>query len=104
VQLDGMDVRVEKTDDGIKAEPVAPQDMDELVEAVREVCPGGSEVRNEHGLIAVRGVCLHTSTLRDIKDLGLSLSFIADDKVLFVHDELGNSDYIYAYGADGSDE
>jgi hypothetical protein len=105
VQLDGMDIRVEKTDDGITAEPVAPQDMDELVEAVREMLYDDYDVRNENGLLTVdNGPPLYTTTLRNIKSLGLSLSFIADGKVVFVHDELGSANYTYAYGADGSDQ
>ena len=105
VRFDGMDVHIQRTADGnITAEPVAPQNMDELVEAVRAVCHDACEVRNEHDLVAVECKYLYTRTLCDIKELGLSLSFIADDKCLFVHDELGDTEYTYAYGADGSEQ
>ena len=104
VELDGMDIRIEKTDDGITAEPVAPQNMDELVEAVAAACPSDADVSVESGLIAVRSPGLFTSQLKDMKALGLSLSYVADGRVLFVHDQLGNTEYTYAYGSDGSEQ
>jgi uncharacterized membrane-anchored protein len=84
---------------------VAPQNTDELVEAVREVCPEANDVRNQHGLVVVEGSpFMSTGQLRDMKNLGLSLSFIPENKAVFVHDEFGRADYTYAYGADGSEQ
>jgi len=104
VQLDGMNIRVEKGEDGITAEPVAPQNMEELVETVHEATPDKIAVRHSNGLVKVEGSPMYTRTLLNIKDLGLSLSYIGDDEAVFVHDEFGNTRYSYAYGADGSDQ
>jgi len=94
MQLDGIDIRVEKDGDGnITAEPAGPTDIDEVAEAVREIVTRSDseqEVRVCHGKVRVEAVPLYTDELKEIKELGLSLSYITlDGEAVFVHEQLG---------------
>jgi len=109
MQLDGVDIRVEKDDDGnITAEPAGPTSITEVAEAVRDIVSRPNDarrVRVYNGKVRVEPTPLYTDDMVEIKSLGLSLSYISrDGEAVFVHDELGETDYTYAYGSDGSEQ
>ena len=109
VQLDGIDIRVEKVADGnITAEPVGPTSITEVAEHVREIVLRKNteqDVDVKRGKVRVDGAPLYTDELNNIKELGLSLSYVSPGgKLVFVHDSFGQDEYVYAFGSDASSQ
>ena len=107
VNLDGIDIRVEKDADGnITAEPAGPTSITEVAEHVRGVVSRENteqDVEVKRGKVHVGSAPIYTDELTEIKDLGLSLSYVSPDgKLVFVHDRFGQDMYCYSYGSDAS--
>jgi len=109
MQLDGIDIRVEKGADGnITAEPVGPTSITEVASEVHDIVSrpdSKQDVAVRRGKVLVDATPLYTDELTEIKALGLSLSYInPNGSAVFVHDKFGSTDYSFAYGSDASDQ